>query len=76
MREKKGGALSKVQKLKRRISSSFGKLGENTIYVNEGLHSEFFGDLESTFRKKYLVSIIFITNFIFILHEADNLTCI
>ncbi|XP_064116114.1 cyclin-dependent kinase 14-like isoform X5 [Macrobrachium nipponense] len=27
MREKKGGALSKVQKLKRRISHSFGKLG-------------------------------------------------
>ncbi|XP_045136500.1 cyclin-dependent kinase 14-like isoform X4 [Portunus trituberculatus] len=27
MREKKGGALSKVQKLKRRISNSFGKLG-------------------------------------------------
>ncbi|XP_063606914.1 uncharacterized protein LOC134781637 [Penaeus indicus] len=26
MREKKGGALSKVQKLKRRISHSFGKL--------------------------------------------------
>jgi hypothetical protein len=28
MREKKNGALSKVQKLKKRLSQSFGKLGK------------------------------------------------
>ena len=31
MREnKRGGALSKVQRLKKRLSQSFGKLGKNT----------------------------------------------
>ncbi len=29
MREKNKGALSKVQKLKKRLSQSFGKLGKN-----------------------------------------------
>ncbi|XP_069159303.1 uncharacterized protein [Procambarus clarkii] len=44
MREKKGGALSKVQKLKRRISNSFGKLGlrrKRAISKNEVFEPEY-----------------------------------
>nr|XP_053634467.1 uncharacterized protein LOC128690005 isoform X2 [Cherax quadricarinatus] len=37
MREKKGGALSKVQKLKRRISNSFGKLAISKNEDDESL---------------------------------------
>ncbi len=37
MREKKSGALSKVQRLKKRLSQSFGKLGKVKVGLSCGV---------------------------------------
>lgn len=41
MREKKSGALSKVQKIKKRLSHSFGRLCEyfNNMFINVFLNN-------------------------------------